>query len=312
MMNGILYVDKPRGMTSHDVVAAVRRLTGERAVGHTGTLDPDASGLLLLCVGRATKFAQFFEALDKTYWVVMRLGVVTDTQDATGNVLQRCEVPPLTAKQLEGVCEQFTGQVQQIPPMYSAVKHRGQRLYRLARQGQTVVRRPRQVLIRHLRCLDMRGDLVTLSVTCSKGTYVRTLCEDIGGALGCGAHTVHLQRCKIGTISIAQAYTLDMLQQLVRCGHMARVLTPLARALEFLPMLCVTSQQYQALQMGQGRTFATIRDRLSTLSSQACSYRLHTRLEGTFAIMHRQASNAERWKVSYLERSRTPTREITI
>ena len=302
MMNGILYVDKPRGMTSHDVVAAVRRLTGVRAVGHTGTLDPDASGLLLLCIGRATKFARFFEALDKTYWAVMRLGVVSDTQDATGNVLQRCEVPSLTTDQLEAVFEQFTGQVQQTPPMYSAVKHRGQRLYRLARQGRTVLRQSRQVCIRNLRLLDVRDDLVTLSVTCSKGTYVRTLCADIGEVLGCGAHTVHLQRCKIGAVCVAQAYTLDALQRLARCGNIARVLTSLARALEFLPALCVTSQQYRALQMGQASTLSTLLARLSTLSSQAFSYRLRTQLEGTFAVIHRQTSHSERWKLSYLER----------
>ena len=187
MYSGVLMMDKPHGMTSHDVVAAVRRCLGMRAVGHTGTLDPEASGLLLLCLGRGTKFARFFEALEKTYWAVMRLGVCTDTQDATGSVTRQCDVATVEKAQVETVLAQFRGAIQQVPPMYSAVKHRGQRLYHLARQGQIVPRDPREVFIRRLELLHVEGPWVTLSVTCSKGTYIRTLCEDIGLALGYGA-----------------------------------------------------------------------------------------------------------------------------
>ena len=150
MLNGILNLDKPRGMTSHDAVAAVRRIIGIRAVGHTGTLDPEASGILVLCLGSATKFARFFETLEKTYWTVIQLGLCTDTQDATGTVTRQCEVPPLTHAQLRNVLDRFQGPLQQIPPMYSAVKYRGQRLYHLARQGQTVARQARAIFVRHL------------------------------------------------------------------------------------------------------------------------------------------------------------------
>ena len=151
MRSGILLVDKPRGWTSHDVVAIVRRLTGTSHVGHTGTLDPDASGLLVLCLGRATRLARFFEALDKTYWAVMRLGVRTDTQDATGHVINHAPIPILSQCQLDGVLRQFTGPLYQTPPMYSAVKYHGQRLYHLARQGQTVPRQARQIVVSGLR-----------------------------------------------------------------------------------------------------------------------------------------------------------------
>ena len=302
MHSGILCVDKPRGMTSHDVVAAVRRMTGLRTVGHTGTLDPDASGLLLLCLGRATKFARFFEGLEKTYWAVMRLGVCTDTQDATGRVLRQQDVPRVSRPQLQSVLARFTGPIQQIPPMYSAVKYRGQRLYRLARQGQTVAHQPRDVCIRHLELLDVRDALVTLRVICSKGTYVRTLCEDIGLALGYGAHLVHLQRCRVGSFCLPPAYTLDCLQQKTRDGAFATACMSLAQGLDFLPALSLTAQQYEALQSGQGRALPAI---LATLppprSRHTTGYRLHTHPRGTFAVMHRQVPLSDTWKVSYLE-----------
>ncbi|MGQ4806819.1 tRNA pseudouridine synthase B [Candidatus Entotheonellaceae bacterium PAL068K] len=303
MPSGILCVDKPRGLTSHDVVAEVRCLAGLRTVGHTGTLDPAASGLLLLCLGRATKFARFFEGLDKTYWTVMRLGVCTDTQDATGRVVSQRPVPALSRRQIQSVLLRFTGRVQQLPPMYSAVKYRGQRLYRLARQGQTVARQPRNVDIRRLDLLDVQGELVTLRIVCSKGTYVRTLCEDIGLALGYGAHTVHLQRCRVGFFCLRQAYTLDDLRQKTQDGTFETTCIPLARGLDFLPALLLTPQQCDALQSGQGRALPTVLATLPPVARQATCYRLHTRSKGTFAVLHRQASTPDTWKVSYLETS---------
>src|SRR5215471_1678538 len=231
MLNSVVSLDKPRGITSHDAVAAVRRILGIRAVGHTGTLDPDASGVLVLCLDSATKFARFFEILEKTYWTVIQLGLCTDTQDATGTVTRQCEVPPLTQPQICNVLSRFQGVLQQIPPMYSAVKYRGQRLYHLARQGQTVARQARTISVRQLELLEQRGTQLTLSITCSKGTYIRTLSEDIGLALGCGAHVVHLQRCRVGPFALRDACSLDALHQDVHAGTLSHVLIPVTEAL---------------------------------------------------------------------------------
>ncbi len=301
MQSRILNIDKPSGMTSHDVVTMARKRFGMRAVGHTGTLDPAASGVLLLCLGRATKFAHFFEVLDKSYWTVLELGTCTDTQDATGEVTQTCAVPPLHREQIERVLEQFRGSIDQVPPMYSAVKHQGQRLYKLARQGQVVKREPRQVHIRRLELLHIHGTRLTLSVTCSKGTYIRTLCEDLGVALGYGAHMATLQRCRIGHFSLAQAGSLACLNSHTHansCESM-RGLSPLSHALTFLPSLMLTPPQYQAIQAGQGGALPMI---LSSAHAQPLtfpSYRLCLPQDRTVAVMHRRTP--ERWKLYRLE-----------
>jgi tRNA pseudouridine55 synthase len=295
MLSGILHLDKPRGMTSHDVVAAVRRLVGIRAVGHTGTLDPDASGVLVLCLGGATKFARFFEALEKTYWTVLQLGLCTDTQDATGTVTHRGEVPALSHAQLRDVLARFQGPLQQIPPMYSAVKYHGQRLYRLARQGQTVTRQARDIFVRQLDLLEHRGTHMTLSITCSKGTYIRTLGEEIGLALGCGAYVLHLQRCRVGPFALASACSFDGLQQHVLAGTLAHVVMPLSEALSFLPALTLTAQQYDALRAQQGSTLSTMVDAMQPVSQNTC-YRLCVQSQRTVAVIQRQWS-PERWKL---------------
>jgi tRNA pseudouridine55 synthase len=301
MLNGILLVDKPRGMTSHAAVAAVRRMTSMQEVGHTGTLDPDASGMLILCLGRATKFARFFEGLEKTYWTVMQLGICTDTQDATGRVLSRCPVPALPRERLQEVFSQYTGSLQQIPPMYSAVKYQGQRLYRLARQSRIVPRAARSIVVHQLALVDVRDSLVTLAVICSKGTYIRTLCEDIGLTLGYGAYMVHLQRCQIGPFQLKNAYSLDVLQQSALQGSFERILIPLTEALDFLPTLSLTSQQYNKLQIGQGRELPAVLRAIHSSILQAPCYRLWVQPQGTFAIIHRQPSAPTGWKLRYLE-----------
>lgn len=298
MTSGILCVDKPRGKTSHDIVAEVRRLSGTRSVGHTGTLDPDASGLLLVCLGRATKFARCFEALDKTYWTVLRLGRRTDTQDATGVVIEQQAVTPIPPVRLRQVLAQFTGRIQQVPPMYSAVKHRGQRLYRLARQGKTVPRQAREVDIHRLEVLDVRFPWMTLQVTCSKGTYVRTLCDDIGRALGCGAHVQHLQRCRIGPFWLARAFTLDVVSRCGWAGVFSANLIPLTQALEFLPLLRLDGRQYTALRHAGRRAVPHL---FPALSRHVPGYRLCTEAAGTFAVILPQSSNPPQWKLSYLE-----------
>ncbi len=298
MPNGLLLVDKPRGMTAHEVVDTIRRLLRVQAIGHTGTLDPEATGLLLLCIGKATKCARYFEALVKTYWAVMRLGIRTDTQDATGRVIEQRAVPRLTRTHLQAVLSRFIGVVQQTPPMYSALKHRGQRLYRLARKGTTVVRQPRQVCIYRLTLLDWRAEWVTFSVTCSKGTYIRTLCDDLGAALGCGAHLVHLQRCRIGPFQLRDAYTLDLLRQQPHATAIAKLCLPLGEALAFLPALTLTQQQYAMLRTGQGKGWSALLH-TAHIPPETPGLRLCVASRGTVAIAHRKAP--ERWKLQYLE-----------
>lgn len=211
-ISGILLVDKPAGWTSHDVVAKLRGLFHERRIGHSGTLDPMATGLLVVFIGRATRAVEFAEAQEKEYIADLRLGLVTDTQDTTGNVLKESEVN-VTKAQLEAALSKFRGRISQIPPMYSAIKVNGKKLYEIARRGGEVERKPREVEISQLEILDGSVTDWRLSVCCSKGTYVRTLCNDIGEALGCGGAMSGLRRTRAGDFSVENAYTLETLAQ---------------------------------------------------------------------------------------------------
>lgn len=213
-MDGILNINKPTGLTSHDVVKRVRRILKIQKVGHAGTLDPEASGVLLVCMGRGTKLVEHLMNLPKHYRGTMRLGIKTDTQDAWGQVIFQGSVPQFTREQLLGVFSEFTGVIQQVPPMFSALKHQGRRLYDLARQGIEVERQPREVQIRALRLLEVSGSLVDFEVECSRGTYVRTLCSDMGDRLGCGAHLSRLERIRVGPFALEEALTLEDLQGL--------------------------------------------------------------------------------------------------
>ena len=203
-MNGIVIIDKPAGWTSQDVTARLRRVFGTRRIGHGGTLDPMATGVLPVFVGRATRGVEFFEHAEKTYETELLLGVATDTEDTTGTVLFRREVS-VTPGQLTAVLERFRGEIMQIPPMYSALKVNGQKLCDLARKGRQVERQPRPVTIHELTLLSREGDTLRLRVRCSKGTYIRTLCADIGEALGCGGCMQALRRTQAGEYTIAEA-----------------------------------------------------------------------------------------------------------
>ena len=208
-MEGLLLIDKPEGLTSHDVVDQIRRRFKVRRVGHGGTLDPAALGLLILLVGRATRYARLLLSADKTYHSTLRLGVMTDTQDSQGKILETRPVGPLERQQIEEACSRFRGEIQQKVPAYSAVRIQGRRFYDLARAGKPVPSRSRRVLIHELQVLDIRLPEVDLKVTCSSGTYVRTLCADIGEALGCGGHLSHLVRTRVGPFSLDQAVKLE-------------------------------------------------------------------------------------------------------
>ena len=209
-MNGIVIIDKPAGWTSQDVTARLRRVFGTRRIGHGGTLDPMATGVLPVFVGRATRGVEFFEHAEKTYETELLLGVATDTEDTTGTVLFRREVS-VTPGQLTAVLERFRGEIMQIPPMYSALKVNGQKLCDLARKGRQVERQPRPVTIHELTLLSREGDTLRLRVRCSKGTYIRTLCADIGEALSCGGCMQALRRTQAGEYTIAEAVPLQQL-----------------------------------------------------------------------------------------------------
>lgn len=209
-VDGVLLLDKPSGMTSNDALQKARRLFSAAKAGHTGTLDPLASGLLPLCFGEATKFAADLLEADKTYLAELGLGVTTTTGDKEGEVLETRPVQ-VPREQLEAVLPRFVGAIQQVPPMYSALKRDGRPLYELARAGIEVERAPRAVTIHELKLVDFHDSTAVLAVSCSKGTYVRTLAEDVGRALGCGAHLTALRRTRVGKLGLGEAYTLEQL-----------------------------------------------------------------------------------------------------
>jgi tRNA pseudouridine55 synthase len=214
--DGVLLVDKPPKLTSHDVVDRIRRHFGFKKVGHCGTLDPAATGLLIIVLERATKLQANFMSEDKTYEGMMTFGITTDSQDADGAVLVEKPVPALTEADIEVVFAKFRGDIQQIPPMVSAIKHEGTPLYKLARKGKTVEREPRLVHIYDLRLLKLDLPRVHFRVACTKGTYVRTLCHDIGETIGCGAHLAELRRTRSGKFDVQDAKLLAELLQLRR------------------------------------------------------------------------------------------------
>ena len=209
-MNGIVIVDKPQGWTSQDVTARLRRVFNTRRIGHGGTLDPMATGVLPVFVGRGTRGVEFFEHAEKTYETVLRLGLTTDTEDISGTVLTEQDAF-VTGEMLEEVLETFRGEIMQVPPMYSALKVNGQKLCDLARKGVEVERKPREIEIFELTCLEFTGNTAVLRVQCSKGTYIRTLCKDIGEALGCGGCMQSLRRVQAGEYTIHEAVPLQEL-----------------------------------------------------------------------------------------------------
>ncbi len=246
MLNGILIVDKPADWTSHDVVGKLRGLLRERRIGHGGTLDPMATGVLPVFIGKATRGVQFAVEGDKEYRALLRLGTVTDTQDTTGTVLEERPVTVGPAE-LETVLARFRGNIEQIPPMYSAIKVKGQPLYKLARRGETVDRDPRPVTIRLLEQEDWEAEGVRLHVVCSKGTYVRTLCHDIGAALGCGGCMAALRRTRAGRYGIEQAHSLE---EILAAPDTDRLLLPVDSLFDDRPALTVNASAERKLRNG--------------------------------------------------------------
>jgi tRNA pseudouridine55 synthase len=238
-MNGIVIVDKPAGWTSQDVVSKLRGVLHTRRIGHGGTLDPMATGVLPVFVGRGTRAVEFFEHANKTYEAVLHLGVITDTEDISGTVLENREVS-VSKEAFLAVLEKFLGEIQQIPPMYSALKINGQKLCDLARRGKEVERQPRTITIFQLECLEFDGVFARLRVNCSKGTYIRTLCKDIGDALGCGGCMESLRRVAAGAYTIEDAVPL---QTLVDCAEPETFLKPVDSLFTAHPAVTLTQKQ---------------------------------------------------------------------
>ena len=245
-MNGIVIVDKPEGWTSNDVVSKLKGVLHTRRVGHGGTLDPMATGVLPVFVGRATRAVEFFEHAEKTYETVLRLGITTDTEDITGTVLTQQDAF-VTGEMLEGVLSKFRGDILQVPPMYSALKVNGQKLYDLARKGKEVERQPRSVTIHELTLLGMAAEGIRLRVRCSKGTYIRTLCKDIGEALGCGGCMAQLRRVQAGEYTADEAVPLA---ELIAAEDPAAYLRPVDTMFVSYPTVTLTANQEKRCRCG--------------------------------------------------------------
>lgn len=241
-MDGFLNINKAAGWTSHDVVARVRRLLRIPKVGHAGTLDPQARGVLPICLGKATKLSEFWLHTEKQYRVVMKLGEVTDTQDADGQVLHRVEAGGVSLESVKKAFQSFVGQIQQVPPMYSAIKVKGQPLYKMARKGLVVDRPAREVTIHSLCLLEMNGTEVTFDVVCSRGTYIRTLCADVGNQLGVGAHCLRLERQRCGPFRIEQSVTLEEFEAALAQGTHSRMVYDLGEVVSHLPELVLRKE----------------------------------------------------------------------
>jgi len=249
-VDGILNIDKPQGITSYRVVAAVKRLSGERRVGHAGTLDPMATGVLPVCLGQATRLVEFLAEASKTYLADIELGLTTDTYDASGRVVQRGEPAGIRREQIEAVLASFRGTIRQTPPMYSAIRHHGKKLYELARAGITVARKSRPATIHSLDIVDFQPPLMTIEVECGKGTYIRSLAHDLGQSLGCGAILKSLVRRRYGPFDIREAVSIPSLEAASRSGCWEHFLHPMDSVLSAWPAAAVDEATEQVIRNG--------------------------------------------------------------
>lgn len=250
MYHGIINVYKEQGYTSFDVVAKLRGICGQKKIGHTGTLDPDAEGVLPVCLGKATKVCDMLTDKDKEYRAVMLLGIETDTQDTSGQILAECSLDGITESQVRDAIEGFIGEQEQVPPMYSALKVNGQKLCDLARKGQTVERKARNITIYDIKVEEVNLPRVKMTVKCSKGTYIRTLCHDIGQKLGCYAALEHLLRTKAAGYRIENAYRLEEIQRMRDQGVLQNVIRPVEDVFAKYPAMQTTDRSDKMLYNG--------------------------------------------------------------
>ncbi len=250
-ISGVLVIDKPTGMTSHDVVNVVRRGTGIRRAGHTGTLDPRASGVLVVLVGPAVRLSEYISASDKRYQAIIRMGTATDTYDAEGAFTREEVTVDVTEEQFEAELKKFEGEVEQTPPAYSAVKVNGRKAYELARKGEEVVLEPRMIQVHHLEVLEWATPEVVVDVHCSSGTYIRSLANDLGEVLGCGAYLVGLRRTKNGRFSLRDSVPLRKLKESFEAGDWYKYIIPAAESLSDWPSIILTPDDVETLRHGQ-------------------------------------------------------------
>ncbi|MFC2045248.1 tRNA pseudouridine(55) synthase TruB [Chloroflexota bacterium] len=256
MVNGILNVNKPERKTSFDIVSLIRRLSGERRVGHAGTLDPAATGVLPICLGQGTRIVQFLVDTKKAYRAEIELGVTTSTYDASGEVVWQGDFSRISKEQAETVLNSFIGTIQQVPPMYSALKHQGRPLYELARLGVAVERQSRTVIIHQLRIVDWQPPVVTVEVVCGKGTYIRSLAYDLGQILGCGAHLKSLIRLQCGPFNLGNAISVPQLEDAFRHGYWQRYIYPVDYVLSHWAAVVVNGDIVQAIRNGRSIDFS--------------------------------------------------------
>ncbi len=253
-MNGIIIIDKPIGRTSHDMVNIMRKITGVRKIGHTGTLDPMATGVLPICIGNATKISDMLTLSDKRYIAELVLGMTTDTQDADGTVLTDCAVN-CGEDEIREAIGRFVGEIEQVPPMYSAIKQNGKKLYELARQGIEIERKSRRVTIYSIDILKIDKERVTIDVSCSKGTYIRTLCEDIGIKLKVGAYMNTLRRIKTGPFGVDESYTMSDIETLKSEDALESALIPADRMFMEYPKAVLNTKQVRSITNGVAMTY---------------------------------------------------------
>lgn len=267
MINGIINVYKERGFTSHDVVAKMRGICGQKKIGHTGTLDPYATGVLPVCLGNGTKLCDVLTDKDKEYVAELLLGVETDTQDITGEVIHKAEVS-VTKEQVVSAIESFVGEYMQIPPMYSAIKIGGKKLYELAREGKTVEREARKVEIKAIEILAIDLPVIKMRVECSKGTYIRTLCNDIGEKLGCHGTMQSLERTRVGRFTLENAVTLTQLQEWKDQEKLSEGVTSVEEYFSDLPSVYVKKEFKKLIDNGNSFRVANVEDEVQTLNMQ--------------------------------------------
>lgn len=238
-LSGILVVNKPSGVTSHDLIQRLRQILRTRRIGHTGTLDPQASGVLLACVGKATKVAQFLTRHDKEYEAKIKLGITTDTYDSHGKIKETKDELKISADQIRKAVDSFKGKIWQIPPLHSAIKYKGKRLYQYARAGKEVRIKKREVEIKHIQVVEIEIPYVKLRISCSKGTYIRSLAHDLGQKLGCGAYLFSLRRTRVGPFKLQEATDLEDISDTENERKLRDLLIPIERALDHLPSVVV-------------------------------------------------------------------------
>ncbi|NLM13728.1 MAG: tRNA pseudouridine(55) synthase TruB [Epulopiscium sp.] len=292
-MNGILNIYKEKGYTSHDVVAIIRKLLHQKRVGHTGTLDPEAEGVLPICIGKATKVVEFLTDQKKRYLAMAKLGITTTTQDHTGDIVETRPVV-FNKDKIKEIVQSFIGEYEQIPPMYSAIKVNGKKLYELARQGKTIERKARKVHIYDIKITSfMPPDQIELDILCSKGTYIRTLCADIGDQLGCGAHMSNLIRTEVGIFNVNNSIKLDQFKELVDKQEINNVIIKVDELFHDYPSVIIKESGEKALNNGNKIYFSYIQSDIKSIKAHKTVkvYNYHGSFVGIYNVVKQGAES---------------------